>query len=192
MKKADSIVCKTLLERCTPEKKVAYSRYLSEEERHFIDALPPLFSDPVKESSVTEEQLDAIHPSWFAPFLRTLPESDIRLFISCLNERSSKELAKILLYSPSYVVLTPLARLFLQKTLLEKIAEGQEILPLSYLPKSPMNVLLTMSSPQLLALIDFLGMHDLSFEIRQIIDTTKLRQINQCLTKDEQSYLKQL
>lgn len=193
MNKAGRIVCKTLLDSCKPENKDRLIRYFPPLEKELIQAIPPLFGNPLEEEIPLQEVLEGIHESWYAPFLRTLPENDIRLFLSALSEKKAKQVAKSLLFSSHRLSLMPLAKSFLQKTLLEKVSGDQEeLLPPSYLPQSSLNALLTLTSPQLQALLAFLGLHDLSFEIRQIIETTKLRQITQCLSPDEQAYLKQL
>jgi hypothetical protein len=60
------------------------------------------------------------------------------------------------------------------------------------LPKSTLNALLALSSKQLRLLVEFLGLHDLSVEIKQIIDNTKLKKIHTVLSKEKQFFLKGL
>src|SRR3989338_8236373 len=59
-----------------------------------------------------EESLDAIHYSWFSPFLRTLPEKDIKLFLSCLLPPQARGLKQALLLSNALPTLLPIGKTY--------------------------------------------------------------------------------
>lgn len=138
-----------------------------------------------------EEELTQIHYSWLAPILRSLPESEIKLFLSSLTSDQIKGLKQSLLLSNTLPAPSPLGKSFLKKTLFEMMTT-EDLVPVSCLPADPLNCLLDLSLSELTSLIDLLSMHDLSVEIRHIIETTKLKEIYALLTKAQTTFLKTL
>jgi hypothetical protein len=188
-----AIACHAYLQKCSPERRHALLRYLPKKEQEDLSSLPGSYGDLTRSSWTVENQLKEIHYSWFASFLRTLPENEIRLFLSSLPEDQVLGLKKTLLFSNHLIPLTPCAEQFFRHTLYEKTtANAKDLLPTPCLPTAPLNALLSLSFTELLKLIDFLGLRDLAGEIRQIIETVKLKQIYAALSKEEQEYLKLL
>lgn len=185
------VVCQSLLIQCTPEKRSALFKLLPKNKQEEIQAIVPAWEDPMQTPDPLERQLENIHASWLAPYLRTFSESEIRLFISSLKDSHAKELQKTLLFTNHVSTLTPIAKRFFQKTLWEYLG-GDKELPLSCLPSSNMNELLKVDPAVLQKVIFCLGLHDLGQEIRQIIDTAKLRRIQAALSPEESHYLKAL
>lgn len=72
---------------------------------------------------------------------------------------------------------------------LRKSIEKEDVLPIDLLPPSPLNALLEMSKERLFAIINLLGIYDLSFEMRRIIDKKLVSKIHQALTPTELSFL---
>lgn len=191
MDKTALTVCNAFLRKSSPEQQNMLLKYLPAAEAKEMRELGPTLGDPSQGFLPWEEEIDKIHYSWFAPFLRTLPESDIRLFLSCLHPEQVKGLKSHLLFFTQLPPLFPLAHRFLKRTLFEKIAPA-ELLPTVCLPESRLNILLTLDQQQWNSLIDLISMHDLAIEIRHIIDTAKLKQIYSLLTKPQHTYLKTL
>jgi hypothetical protein len=67
-----------------------------------------------------------------------------------------------------------------------------DLLPVCFLPKDPLNGLLDLTQEELTSLIDLLSMHDLSIEIRHVVETSKLKDIYSLLTKAQTTFLKTL
>lgn len=143
------------------------------------------------ECAPVEDCLNGIHYSWFPPFLRTLPEREIQLFLVCLSPGQIQGLKQALLLSSSIPQVLPFGREFLRQTLFKSIAQ-QDIVHTCLLPQDPLNQLLNLSYEQLLSLIELISMHDLSLEMRHIIDTMKLKSIYSHLTKAQVNFLKTL
>ena len=190
MKASSLAVFNSFLNQCPPPKKEELLRFFGEKERAILGSLPKTKGIPSKGLSSAQIILSQIHFSWFAPYLRTLPEKDIRLFLSALNEEQASGLKKTLLLSDGKVSLTPSAKLFLQKTLLEEIMGSKEILPPECLPNNPLNALLSLKLSELNKLTDLLGLHDLAIDMKHIIETAKLKKIQTILSPDQQNYLK--
>lgn len=186
-----AVVCHSFLQKCSPEQQSALLNYLTDSDAKEIKELGPTEGDPSKGFSSRDDELHKVHYSWFAPFLRTLSESDIRLFLSCFSSEQINGLKSLLLFTNHLPTLSSFAAQFIKTTLFEKVAPP-DLLPVVCLPLSDLNALLNLSLIEWTSLIDLMSMHDLSVEIRHVIDTGKLKMIYAVLTKPQQAYLKTL
>ncbi len=184
---SSGITLHALLDSCPEPEKLALSKYLAPN----LEKPPKPDGNPLANNATEASLLRHIHPAWIAPFLRTLSEKEIGFFLAALDHARGPAIGKILLYTRELPTITDLAKMFLQKTLLGYLtAEIDDLLPINFLPQSPLNLLLELSDEALALSIDFLGLHDLSVEVRQIIDKQKLTAIYDTLSQDELSYLK--
>jgi hypothetical protein len=138
-----------------------------------------------------QEELSKIHYSWLAPFLRSLPENEIKLFLSSMSPEQIKGLKQSLLLSNTLPTPSSMGKAYLGNTLFEMIA-SDDLIPVCFLPEDPLNELLDLSPEEFSSLIDLLSMHDLSIEIRHVIETLKLKEIYSLLTKAQTTFLKTL
>jgi hypothetical protein len=191
MDKTAAIVCHAFLNKYQPERQNALLKYLPSTDAKELREMGATFGDPTQQFPRCDEELYRIHYSWFAPFLRTLPESDIRLFLACLHAEQLKGLKSQLLFSNHLLELSFLAAQFLRQSLFKQIIPT-DLIPTACLPQSRLNLLLNLDRQEWTSLIDLTSMHDLSIEIRHIIETAKLKQIYAMLTKPQQAYLKTL
>lgn len=188
-----TIACNAFLHHCPPPKRSALVKYLSAVKKQALEVLSQTYRDPTQGLSSLSAQLERVHFSWFTPYLRTLSQREVKFFLSAFPGGHATELKTGLLFSEDLVSLTPPAKTYFQKLLLKYlIGEEVEWLPIECLPESPLNDLLELPLAELNTLIDFLGLHDLTVEMRHIIDTSKLKQISGALSSDEQSYVKML
>lgn len=191
MRSSSRVFLKAFLDHCPPAERASLVKYLAPVEKNVLEKLPKTYGNPLRDLETPEVMLRRIHPSWISPFLRTLSEKEIGLFLASLNPDVAKAVGKDLLYSGKIPSLSPLGKEFLQKTLLGYLtAEVEDLLPLSCLPESPLNGLLDLKNEILNLSLDFLGLHDLSVEMRQIIEKNKLSKINEALTTHQLNYLK--
>jgi hypothetical protein len=121
-----------------------------------------------------------------------LTESEIRLFLSCLSHEMSQKLQKLLGFHDEIPHLTEVAKKGLRTLLLSHILQNQELIPVAFLPEHPLNFLIELPHKNFSNLILFLGLHDLSFEMRQIISTAELKKIFSSLSHKEGEYLQTL
>ena len=185
-------ILQAFLDRSPPEEKEELLGYLTLAERQAIISPSKTYGDPLKSQENPSRLLDWIHSSWISPFLRTLSEREIGLFLDCLSAEKAASVGKELLYkqkSPS--TLSSIGKSFLETTLVQYLtAEAEDLLPIGCLPESPLNLFLTLSSDEAHEFLDLFGLHDLAAEIKQIIDKQKLAKIYETLTLNQQSYLK--
>lgn len=170
----------------------ALLHYLPREEAEGFSRKQQWVQNPTQGVDALEEELPRVHFSWLAPYLRALPETDIKLLLSCLTAEQQKGLKHSLRFSNHVPELTPLAADFLQKHLFSQLSAGQDLVPIACLPESPMNALLELSHEELETLIALLAMHDLATEIRQIIDRAQLKKIYTLLSLEQTELLKTL
>jgi len=190
MKPQQLMICKGWINALYPQKKEAFVSLFSSHDAHILAALPePIPFDP---ENLKSDLLDRIHYSWLAPFIRTLASSEIPLFLGALNEVQSEGLASLLGFEGPLSTLTKMGKRAIREMLRTQLLHNQELLPLAFLPKSPYNPLLTLTFHQLTRIVRFLGLHDLAFEMRQIIATKELKKIFSCLSKKEGDYLNSL
>lgn len=192
MNKGSSAVCYAFLKNLPLQKQHALLKHLSETEAQAFSQFSGLKEDPISGIPPVEQELSQTHFSWLTPLLRSLPEGDIKLFLGSLNESQQNGLKTSLLFSTHIPPLSSLGKKFLRTQLFSTLLDQEDVLPLSCLPLTPLNDLLSMNYEELISLIDLLSMHDLAVEIRQIIDTTKLKRIYALLSAAQTNFLKTL
>lgn len=190
-KNSTRIALHTFLQKQPAKEREALYHYLNPVERQILEKLPKTYGDPLTEQSTAASLLKRIHPSWIAPFLRNLSQKEIGLFLAALDPSQAVLVGKELLFTNSFPTLSPLGKRFFQETLLHYLtAEIEDLLPVAFLPTSSLNFLLEITDDELAHSLDFLGLHDLSIELRQIIEKHQLTKIYEALSPAEMSYLK--
>lgn len=187
-----SAVTFAFLQRLPARKQDALLHYLPREEAEEFSREQEWVQNLTQGVDALEEELPHVHFSWLAPYVRALPETDIKLLLGSLTPEQQKGLKRSLRFSNHIPELTPLAADFLQKQLFSQLSVGQDLVPVGCLPASPMNALLALSHEELETLVSLLAMHDLATEIRQIIDRAQLKKIHALLSVEQAELLKTL
>ncbi len=192
MRKPSQWVLKAILNRCPENRRAALEHYLPEAERIQLQAMP-FFKVEMKAEAEEPQILDKIHWSWFLPCLKSYAPQEQRLFLTVLPESFRKNLSHEIGLPPLPAKeLGSLAKRFFTQTLLDHIASPiQHILPIDFLPPSPLTPLLHLTKKKLIHLVDFLSLFDLAAELRQIVETKILKKIYSFLSEKEREFLKQ-
>jgi len=186
MERIEWLVCRAFIDKQTRETKEAILSVLSPEQKKKILALPPAASDLSLGFDKVKYLLTRSHYSWFAPFLRTLSENEISLFLAAFPEKKAEALGKLLLFSSPLFPLTRIGQNFLQKKLAASLLKHiPNLPPPEALPQSPLNSLLELESETLELLVDFLGLYDLAAEMRLIIDKVTVKKIGAALSPEK-------
>lgn len=187
------IILHAFIEKCATSERQALLKYLATDERQAVVTLPKSSGDPLKSQEDPQQLLNWIHSSWISPFLRTLSEREVGLFLGSLGHEKALSVGKDLLFTGKLPSLSPLGKTFLQNTLTRYLtAEMDDLLPIECLPESPLNSLIELPIDTLVESLDLLGLHDLSIEVKQIIDRQKLSKVYEILTDNQHHYLKML
>lgn len=130
-----------------------------------------------------------LHYSWMKPaiekFSRTMQPFFIASLPKELASRIQRHMDPTLKVKPLTDALKPFFLRILYQTL-----DADDRLPIEYLPESPLSPLMHWSKTELVDLIDFLGLHDLSGELRQVVAKQALSSIYECLSPKQAVYLK--
>lgn len=184
------MVCKGFLDRCPPQMQTELLQLLPQSEQLDIGELPQVRQ--LQSKNLDWDLVDKIHFSWIAPYLRTLTESEIKLFLAALSKEQVHGLEQALGFGNHLPHLTHLSKSCLRAMLLETVTQNQELVPFAFLPEHPLNFLLEIDEAVFEKVVPFLGLHDLSFEMRQIIATAALKKLFAALPAREGQYLNSL
>ncbi|MEX0961433.1 MAG: hypothetical protein WDZ28_01080 [Simkaniaceae bacterium] len=174
---------------CSIEERSHLCSFLQKNESEKILSLPLIDQKPKEfESSF----LLTIHPQFFIKPLDHYTDNDKRLFLSCLSIEQRDFLAAKYTLDPETIPLTEKAGNFLKTKLYSMILleYPKKIIPLPCLPPHPLTPLLNLDCRNLNRIIRFLGLYDLSIEIKKVIETKVLKKIDEILSEEEKEYLK--
>jgi hypothetical protein len=189
MQLAADIILNTFLGRHPSQVRERLLRHLPQSECKRLQNMEP--APPVKSMPAADDLLKQVHWSWFLPTLKSCLPQEQPLFLSVLTSASARALAGEIPCKLLKGEITFMGQSYLKEVLLNSLVgpHGQ-LLPINYLPLSPLNRLLQLSKLELIRLIDLLAMHDLIVEIRQIVETKILKKIYSFLSEDQRQFLK--
>lgn len=158
------------------------SQQISQISLHAADP-KPLFEFP-------QATLHRIHYSWILPHVKNLPHEIQIAVIGCLSKYQQSRLKNLLNITAEYEPLSFLTSSYILNVFYKKIKGIEAVLPLDYLPETPFTSLGGWEKKDLVELVEFLGIHDLSEDMRHIVDKKILKNAYNCLSPKEQQYLK--
>lgn len=144
--------------------------------------------DPTLCLESLSERVQLIHYSWLLPFFQDLTPALRSPFLSLLSSRQQQGIGKALKQSLGGS-LAPSILSFLTENLVLKLNINR-LLPRSCLPQTSLTILAQFSKDQLVELIDYLGIYDLSEEVKTILDKKYLKNIYSCLPPKRLKFLK--
>lgn len=164
--------------------------YLSEATLEKLAQIPPADAGHIPSD---DEQLFNVHYSWFIPLIETYSDSDKVAILSVLSDEQYSKLSSHFLLGNKRYTYKVLGQRFLRHTLFHLLTYDQkEFVPIAFLPASSYNELLKLSKTQMVSLIDYLGLRDLSLEFKQIVKTDQLKDLTRTLNKEQQIFLKEV
>ncbi|MFA6119542.1 MAG: hypothetical protein WCT85_00510 [Parachlamydiales bacterium] len=184
------ILFKMFLEKSENERLL---KYLTESEISKLKSIPPFSKKLEIKKNFPDSLIDAIHYSWFIPFLNSYTNEESSLFLSAMKISNRKPLQDILGISELNDEINPNLKSFLKHQLISSLIRKEDtLLPIECLFESKMNILLTLTKKQLIKLIDYLSLYDLVKEMKYILDKDKLKKIYSYLSKDEKKFANSL
>ena len=140
-----------------------------------------------------KENLNQIHYTWLIPFFQSLSDHDRYLFVSVLIEEHKEGLYKFFDLTKEPKELSLVAQKYSISLIHHEIfSKNTDLLPIACLPHNPLNNLLTLSRKQLLIFVDLLSMHDLAYEMSNLINASSLDKIKKILKPEQKKYLSSL
>ncbi|MEZ5315292.1 MAG: hypothetical protein R3E91_03660 [Chlamydiales bacterium] len=154
-----------------------------------INLLSPPVSPNFPKLLAQNEWIESMHFSWFYLPLKSLKPEIQKLFLSLLPEKKAVELSKMLSLPLEKLSYSSFMIPFLMNIFKKKILGEIDIISEDCLPASDLNPLLKLTRLELLNLIDLLGIHDLSIDLRQIVDREILKNIYSALFSEQIHFL---
>ncbi|HSX38747.1 MAG TPA: hypothetical protein VLE95_07975 [Chlamydiales bacterium] len=182
-------VLKAILNGCPASSRDVLKRFLSQDERSRLEAMPSTeVNTDLEEASI----LERVHWSWLLPILKTKPLKEQKLFLSALDRFSNENLCRELkIRTPPAKEKSKIVQEFILQTLTENLVGATiPLLPIYFLPPTPLSPLLYLGKQELIELIDTLSLTDLAIELRQIVETKILKKIYSFLSEEETRILK--
>jgi hypothetical protein len=187
------MVLKAFLSRCPAEKRASLERFLPEAEKVRLSTLPEFGEEITTDGFSNGNMLEQVHWSWFLPTLKTFSKREQGLFLSALSPLAAEQLAHALEISDPLEEISALAKTYLRSQLQNSLVGAHDqLLPVEYLPPSPLNQLLSLSKKELSRLVDRLALYDVAAELRHILETKTLKKIFSCLTEEQAERVKWL
>jgi len=121
--------------------------------------------------------------------VQKLQKNKLNLLLSVLPEPHSSKLRMALKETSEPVTFSEPMRSFIFNQLYPEI-KLKDVLPIEYLPLTDMNELAHFKKNGIVDLIDFLGLYDLSEEVRRIVDKKIVENIYKCLTRKKHQFLR--
>jgi hypothetical protein len=188
LREAKEWVLKAILTRYPAATRDALERFLPESERKRLLDLP---SSKVDTEADEPPLLERVHWSWLLPHFESMNVKEQKIFLSALPQTLKENLARELKIKPSTHEMSRVVVDFVLGELSKSLAgDPVQLLPVYFLPESPLKQLLHLKKPELILLIDLLSMNDLAASLRQIVETKILKKIYSFLSEEEKRSLK--
>lgn len=180
--------------------RILLNRFHGKNTKEFLSLLPPEESKQILMQDVLTSEIDPvfvrpreflknIHFSWIVPHMQKFPGHIQDLLVSALPEPLASGLKKSLKIQTDRIPLPPRAGAFFVKKLFDQVQEP-EILASHFLPPNELSILLDFSRKDLVNLIDYLGLYDLTEEIRHMVNKKDLQTIYACLDQKKMQFVR--
>lgn len=179
-----------LLKRAPVEKKGLYLRFLPDSIAIQIQS-DKTHKNPLSDLSL-KEILGNIDDSWYLEKFRKFSKKDAAFFLSVLPASKKDSLGpKLELEKPFYSFSKSL-ELYTQNLLFREIFEEEPPLPLSFLPDSPLFFLCEASTKKIHKLAFYLGIFDISLELKSVLKGSIFKKLQATLFPDEVAFCREI
>jgi hypothetical protein len=191
MQPKSSIMMRVLLNRYHPKFPNSLLQSLPNEEINAITNQEIGSNNAALSLTQPIDLIRRIHYSWMESAFHDLPKAIHASIVASLPEPQKTKLRK-LLHLPADVDenLSQPLKTFFVNNLYSKIKDPS-VLPLEYLPRTQLSILPKLEKPQLVELINFLGLFDLAEEVRFMINKTEVKKLQTCLNPKQRQFLYQ-
>ena len=181
---------RAFLRRLPQEKAQTLIAYLPENDREVMLSGPAYNCNPLQSAIDMKSLFTDIHPEWWTAKFSDVSAKDRTLMIAALPEEQSKIVAKHFAIDAPLPQIKKTTRKFLYGHLYYLLTEGKfSILPPSCSETHPLEKLLTIPHDKLDAFIDRLGLFDLASELKKVIRSAHIKEIEKMLSENELEFL---
>lgn len=180
--------------------RVLVNRFHKKSPEAFLKTIPKELSQKVQSQEMLSEEtallfeqpqklMSKVHYSWLTNALNKIPEQLKASVLSSLPIHTAEGLIQQTGIQKKERELSLPVKRFLAAILYTQF-EKREILPVPFLPKTPLTQLADKSKSQLIQIIDFLGLYDLAEELRHIVDKNTIKHIYSTISIPKQQFLR--
>ncbi len=185
-----AVMFRLLLKRFHPDHPKSLLQILPKEESVLIlDQATPQTVISTAELQ-PETLINRVHYSWLLLTLEKMPKSIIRFIVSALPSHQAEKIEQHLQMSPSQHHYADVVKAFFLNKIYNALIDPA-VLPLDFLPKTPLSFLTSCTKQQLMEIINLLGIYDLAEEVRYILNKESLNKVHVCLTARQRQFLRQ-
>jgi len=187
-----SLALKKMINSLSDQRQSALLSILTPTQLIKYEKSPKLASSPLNNLSL-EHLCAKIHPSYFIETLKLYSDIDRRFYLSSLSEKSQNYLTNYFKDPLQPYTLNPSLQKFTLEMLFTKAFKiDNRPTPLSFLPEEPLLFLANASYDQLKTLCDALGLFDVVAELKKVIRSSTLKNIENSLTPDDLTFIQQI
>lgn len=179
---------KALLQYCCPGQEQALLRYLTPDQAKTVKELPSPAQPIVVPALHIRKIFGKIHYSWLVPLLEGQARSVYPFYFTLFSRQQAAGLSKLLQVPLEIATLPRYLRPAFMSVLTKQLT-GRELLPIEYLPSSPLNALLRASKQQLVKTIHLLSFYDLAAEMKKIVDKEIIEKVDSLLNEKDRHFL---
>lgn len=191
MRSSSYAVLHLFLSKCSSEKQNRLKSLLPDDLKKEIDSIPPLKEQAELNDFSYQDLFDDVHYSWMIPTLESYSNQEQGFFLQSLKGDVLENLETI--FPSTKTKISEKGKEFLLSILIQSlIGETQTLLPKKALPTSKIQLVLEYSKDELVELIDYLALYDLTLEMRRIVETKILKRIYSFLSEDKREFIKKL
>jgi hypothetical protein len=183
-------VLSSILKRAPENVGLSYLKFLPESTVLEIQS-EKSHKNPVADISF-KELLDKIDESWYLEVLSKYSKPDLVFYLSLFPEKKRVSLAEKLSCDLPFYSFSKELEIYHLNILFGELFSGTLPLPLSYLPDSPISFLLNSTPEKLNKLSFYLGLFDVSIELKSVINGSILKNIEKALFPDEINFCRNL
>lgn len=177
------------LNRTTHTHKEALLSLLTSTALQKYHSLPRAHSERFKDYSLSE-LIDKIDASWFKEALGLFSKDDQIFYLSAFPEKTQIELMQLLgLEGNLYLMRKEFADFALRSFFDTAFGGNHCYIPISLLGDDKFLALTKASKEQLILLCRYLGLYDLVYEVKKVLRSSILKNLEKALTDDELSFL---
>jgi hypothetical protein len=177
----------TLSQKFHPGNNGVLSSFLSDEDT------PPAELWKDKEFSNTlfsfEKILATVHYSWFFSFFEKLEPEKASLFLAIIPPDLAEKITAKTKRGASTTSFSPIGKRYITSLFVSAFCQEHNIFPPELLPFTPFDDIHSFAKPQLLHLVDYLGLQELATELATIEHRPLIKSIHSSLQQEKKEYV---
>ncbi|MBM3192879.1 MAG: hypothetical protein FJZ59_01435 [Chlamydiae bacterium] len=183
-------VLNSLLKRVPAEKKSYYLTF-------YEDLLQKAFTDNFSTGKTPKdlslkELFDKIDESWYIEKISTFSKSDLLFFTSLLSHQKRAHLREKLGIEGLFYTFSEKFELYCLNLFFKELFPNELPLPFSFLEETPLYFLTTGNTEKIHKLAFYLGLFDISLELKTVLKGSILKQLQITLFADEIAFCKEI